>query len=107
MPNRLAYSSLYWPRRCSDEIPEAFWPRKSKECDTAVIDPPETDKPVEAIDNTVADAPTEHNVQEKSPKKATKRAVNKPRELPKNSPWHGRLQARKHAGTPVGEEGDM
>ena len=87
-------------RRCSDEMPDSFWPRKTKEGGTVMIDPPTTDEPTDAVTN----APAERK---KSPKKAATKATPTPRELPKNNPWHGRLRGRKHAGTPVGEEGDM
>ena len=85
------------------EIPDSFWPRKTKEGGTVMIDPPTTDEPTD----TVTNAPAERAMPKKSPKKAATKATPTPRELPKNNPWHGRLRGRKHAGTPVGEEGDM
>ena len=90
-------------RRCSDEIPDLFWPRKAKEGGTVITDPPVTDETADAVIN----APTKRSVSKRSPKGAATGATPTPRELPKNNPWHGRLRGRKHAGTPVGEEGDM
>ena len=68
-----------------------------------IIDPPTTDEPTDAVTNP----PAKRAMPKKSLKKAATKATLTFRGLPKNNSWYGRLRGRKHAGTPVGEEGDM
>ena len=77
-PEEPIFVALDRLQRCSEEIPDAFWPRKTKEGGTVVIAPPKTDKPAESLDVAVADVPTECAVPERSPKEATKKATTTP-----------------------------
>ena len=75
-------------QRCADEIPDSFW---AKEGGTAMIDPPTTDEPPDAVTS----APMHLSVLCLRSHPLIKPHPCTPRELPKNNPWHGRLPGRK------------